>query len=308
MNLPQRRTVARRGFTLVEILVVIAIIAVLIALLTPAVMSMLVKGPQVVTVNEIGQLDAAVQNFKSTYNVKYIPSRIKLCEKRSYYTLTGTPGNLDDDSVAFILQVWNSPTFATNWNTIGIDWSNTGIHATKAAGTWILEGDQCLVFFLGGIPLTGPAGCFGFATATGDPVSIGQTTGRKGPFFAFETGRLKNRVGGNPFYSYYDPWLTKPYAYFSNYDNGPNGYERYLDTTGRVIDCQGLGVAPYYERTNPKVYQNKTTHQIISAGADMNFGAGGTAWTKATAGSVSTAGQDDQANFNGGRMLKVGDQ
>src|SRR5436305_15327133 len=90
MNLAQRPH-SRRGFTLIEMLVVIAIITVLVALVVPAVMYFTRKGPQLLTTNEISQLDTAIQNFKTTYKVDYIPSRFLLCENLSnYYNWPGT--------------------------------------------------------------------------------------------------------------------------------------------------------------------------------------------------------------------------
>ena len=81
----------RSGFTLIEMLVVIAIITVLVALVVPAVMYFTRKGPPLLTTNEISQLDTAIQNFKTTYKVDYIPSRLRLCENISDYTLSINP-------------------------------------------------------------------------------------------------------------------------------------------------------------------------------------------------------------------------
>ena len=99
MNLAQRPH-SRRGFTLIEMLVVIAIITVLVALVVPAVMYFTRKGPQLLTTNEISQLDTAIQNFKTTYKVDYIPSRLRLCENITDYTLSiNSPDPFDTDLV-----------------------------------------------------------------------------------------------------------------------------------------------------------------------------------------------------------------
>src|SRR5439155_10082102 len=99
---------------------------------------------------------------------------------------------------------WSQP--ATPGVPTFIDWNGNG----KADEPVILEGDQCLVFFLGGIPMQGAtAWCFGFSTDPRDPsraVSIpmpafpapnnvyqAQANGRKGPFFPFPRDRLIKR-------------------------------------------------------------------------------------------------------------------
>jgi prepilin-type N-terminal cleavage/methylation domain-containing protein len=71
-----RVSIPRLAFTLVELLVVIAIIGILIGLLVPVLMGVMRKGPQLETTYEIGQLDTAIQTFKQTFNVDYIPSQI----------------------------------------------------------------------------------------------------------------------------------------------------------------------------------------------------------------------------------------
>src|SRR5947208_3526282 len=99
MKFSSRSWIRHSAFTLIELLVVIAIIAVLIALLMPAVMRVLSKGPQIITTNELAQLDTAIQKFKTEYNMDYIPSKIKLCEKFSDYDLTQ---KLDNDSTNYL--------------------------------------------------------------------------------------------------------------------------------------------------------------------------------------------------------------
>ena len=58
-----------------------------------------------------------------------------------------------------------------------IDWSGgLGMPPPDASGLSyvVLEGDQCLVFFLGGIPTTGDGstpGALGFASSPGEPAN-----------------------------------------------------------------------------------------------------------------------------------------
>jgi general secretion pathway protein G len=317
---PQRTTARRLAFTLVEMLVVIAIIAVLIALVAPAVFGYLKKGPQVRVANDLAQLDTAIQNFKTTMGPKYIPSRIKLCEKFGQYVViengyTAAQENpLDRASVDYLTNLFQkirANNTASLWDTRGIDWNGNGVYTDAPI---ILEGHQCLVFFLGGIPVNNPAGVSGFSTNQSDPAQPGG--GRKGPFYdGFTSDRLvdltstaANGSATKGYYSLLDRYdKNKPYAYFSSY-NARNGYPKWIaavpaaNTPPSLLDNASLGVNPYCEAVGR--YWNPEGHQIICAGADGTFGPGGV-WTKANPIS-SGPGQDDQTNFNGGNLMLSG--
>jgi len=208
MNQP-RPSFVRRAFTLIELLVVIAIIAILVSLTTAGVMVFMKKGPQMVATNDITQLEISIQNFQQAYKVNYIPSAIVLCERLGDYDSTK---QIDKDSIAYLTMLWPqllSPDTSgvIKW-VVGIDWTGDGVVPTGAANTanrMILEGDQCLVFFLGGIPIPGATlGVAGFSTdprdpAKAQPVTIGtttfpaQTTGRKGPYYEFPSSPVHAR-------------------------------------------------------------------------------------------------------------------
>jgi len=303
----------RHGFTLVELLVVIAIIAVLVGMVTAVVLRFLVKGPQTKTQNEISQLTNAVQTFQTTYKVGVFPSRIVLAEKVSYYD----PNNpLHTFSVKYLSDMFPgllrpdaNAGGAIVWASVGIDWNGNGqIDAFDKGGLVMLEGDQCLVFFLGGIPTNqgGIGGCLGFSTNTRNPAQPGGE--RKGPFYEFVSDRLKD-LRGNGFYSYIDGWDKLPYAYFSSYGKR-NGYNRFYGLDGKS-DCNSLGVWPYAEALVPTMrYLNPESFQIISSGEDNAFGQGSNltvtpvpTWTRANASASPAisnsgrAGADDQSNF-----------
>jgi type II secretory pathway pseudopilin PulG len=271
---------------LIELIIVIAIIGILMSLLLTAIMSLTSKGQVAMTANEITNLSAAMETFHARFK-RYPPSSLFLSNNYADYAPT-------DPSLAWLNAAF--PNLGTYWplNPTAIDW--TGGAGGMPVGGVTLTADQCLVFALGGIPTPDGVGVNGFSTNTSNPT---QATGdRIPPFFNFQSNRLVKRVTGNPFFSYVDPWnRNQPYLFFSS-GNRMNGYND-ADAT--------LGVAPYYEAVNPKRYLNPSSFQIISAGQNGLFGAGGL-WTPSTCDVVypwDSPGFDDQSNFHDGKTLGI---
>jgi prepilin-type N-terminal cleavage/methylation domain-containing protein len=318
MKTPQTRPGTRRGFTLIELLIVIAIIGVILSLIAAAVVQAQRTGRRTQNRVDIGQIEVALDQFKQRFGA-YPPSRIKLCESLLWYDLTtnaqGQPINqLDTDSVQFINKMFPNID-QTIWAS-GIDWNGNGkLDAAPpqpgmdAPGAITLEGDQCLTFFLGGIPSSGvPLACLGFSADPRNPTNT--TADRIGPFFEFPSNRLvvnQFRVSQNPaniYFSYVDAYSSTdgagtllsgaPYAYFSSYKTA-NNYNRYqfFNQPGYPIllsftssDCSSLqcippgglngppAILPYIETvtTLGKKYWKPNSFQIISAGQDGVFG------------------------------------
>ncbi|HJT75960.1 MAG TPA: hypothetical protein VJ739_02065, partial [Gemmataceae bacterium] len=196
----------------------------------------------------------------------------------------------DIDSFNFLHAMWPRLTIGS-----AVDWNGDG----SPNGPWILEGQECLVFFTGGIPSSGsPATTLGFSPNPANPAAAVTGGTRKGPYYPYDSSRLLRNASTN-FLSYADPLSGKPYAYFSSFSYwskaplaaggvlvpvpnryGPTGATP-VGNTG-VSDCNSLGVSPYADvATNPTVanppiphYLNADTFQIISAGADGVFGQG----------------------------------
>jgi hypothetical protein len=279
-----------------------------VALTIGAVMRLSYTGPELEDRNTIDQLGAAAQQFYVKYNF-YPPSRLFLSNNRAHYNDGTRPANVSKElaeaSLGYLHRMF------TNLQWSGIDWSG-GAWTTANNGV-ILEGDQCLVFFLGGIPSNGAPQ--GFAADGRNPTALGGNNRVK--FFQFKNERLKVR-SNSPFLSYYNVWDDKsqPYAYFSSYSGiggAENGYNKFFaSTTPGSSDCNGLGVWPYAETNSPRMtYLNPKTFQIISAGPDGKFGTGTNVsaspvsgfWTARTAGTAATAdGRDDLSNFHGQRL------
>jgi general secretion pathway protein G len=330
MKLKHSRRTGRRGFTLVEMLVVMLIIGVLVSLIAAVAWQALASAKRARNVNEIQQLATALEQFKQKFG-RYPPSRLRLAEKYGYYSSTNP---LDLDSIEFLTAMFPRIDIAL-WTSTGMDWNGNGTidppvaAAGGASGYVLLEGDQVLVFCLGGIPgpstaTTGLSNTVpsvrGFATNPKMPAPLpaADTADRLGPFYEFDSGRLvMYHPAVNPqhfnvqrhlptlYYSYLDTYgrsdglgqnlAGAPYAYFSSYKT-PNGYNRYFHPQTAFSDCSGLGVWPYAESASK--YLKPNSFQIIAPGADGQFGPGTDltqapnllTWTPATAPNVNPQG------------------
>jgi general secretion pathway protein G len=294
------RNPRRPGFTLIELLVVIAIIATLIGLLLAGVMKAYGKVPEVQTRTEISQLEAALAAFMSDYQLSDPPPSVLVLHEDMNYGATA----VEQQSLQFLKK-----TFGRTLGTGGvIDWNGDG----AANGPWVLEGEQCLVFYTGGIPTVagGVPGCLGFSTNNANPASnpLGK---RNGPYMTFKTNRLKvlTNKAGTPWFVYLDAYQSDrsalgktlggvPYAYFSSTGNNNSGYG-----ANGGLDCTTIGAAAYRDAAG--IFMNSNKYQIISAGADGQFTGTAGVWNPASGATGVDA--DNQANFSA-KLLVAGQQ
>lgn len=235
----------RRGFTLVELLVAIAIISVLIALLLPAIWGARQNVRVAQVQAEISQLTAAVGQFKSKYG-KNPPSSVTLSEAAAGWT---------PENIAIVRSYWPQFDFSIDRD-INNDTDTTDTHE--------LTKGECLVFFLGGVP-DSPANGFapkGFSANPANPFLIAGAN-REGPYFTFDIGRYVDLdADGMPEYVDTLPEQTQPYFYLSAYDG--EGYRA----------AEAAPMTDVYLQAGTSAW-NPQSFQIISPGADAAYGTGG---------------------------------
>jgi prepilin-type N-terminal cleavage/methylation domain-containing protein len=294
---PQRRP--RHGFTLVELLVVIVVIAILVGFLTPAIMNARTAGQQAEVAVNINGLASDITTFKTEFRSDP-PSSITLYEQPtgdpSWATDSATPQELAR-SRTIIRRLWPQFDFSASTTVpanSGWDLNGDGDKTDKL----VLTGAECLVFFLGGVTATNyvsaadtavtpapPAGTpvadwipLGFSKNPRNPFERGEGT-RTGPFTEFEPTRLVNvfaTMQGMPEYVDPLPGQINPYLYASSYDG--RGYD--------PGDLAGSGMTNVYLQRddNPapanigddtEVAWNQRSFQIISPGLDTEYGEGG---------------------------------
>ncbi len=279
-SVPRARSLVlsfRRGFTLVEMLVVVAIIGILAGLVTAAAIRARVYAKNATINMELKQLEAACQAYKEKFG-EYPPDFAAITTQEAVITR--------HLAKAF-------PRYTGDWrtalNNLGIDYNT-------------LTPQDALVFWLGGIPDANgmPSG---FAA---DPLNPFQTPeacpSRIGPFFDFD----RNRLGVGAARFRYWPQAAVgdrstgagAIAYFRA-ENGGYGGKFVADPGGGVVwpavDTR-LGGLPQNAWINPK------SVQIFSSGLDLKYGALEAPLAFPTGENYRPETYDDVTNFSGGTL------
>lgn len=302
----KRRTAATRraGFTLIEVLIAVAIITVLAGLLLVGVSSARKSAKRYQTISEITQLQTACENFKQTFKV-FPPT------PPNGFTIPTTVLSTDT-SYQFLRRMYpnwiplqsagGAP--APDGTPISSTFDGTTPNPALINAGQTLDGNQALVYFLGG-----PTGTGWHPTKPYPPTG----TSAKGPFYDFPQSRL--RTFTNIWPSQQMPWFIdpygSPYCYFVSPStlpttlrfpllptNGPaGGWISPEDTAGTPTH-----VTPFTKTVTSSaqpVPHNANGVQIVSAGPDQRFGPGGnyTPGQGAYMDDGSSPGSDDLGNI-----------
>jgi hypothetical protein len=276
---------------------VIAIITLLVGLLLPAINKIRDAALRAKTKSEIAELSNATESFKTTYDVKYIPTAFIL--SNNYNPPNGASAAeiaLWNDSRKYYASIWPKAFLPVGPPPMAPGPGFTPL-GQDAAGIQ-LDGNQCLVFFLGGIPPTNnrfPASFqgnrSGFLNSPTNPFNLiggavrepalkpdGTTdpTRAKGPFFDFKLDRVNENA------HVLDPYGT-PYYYFSSKNGNDYNYfgaYQLLFNPNPATPNRGFNQMGGYGSMCPFIgldgkYLNASTFQIISAGKDKLPGPGG---------------------------------
>ena len=265
----------RRGFSMIELLIVIAIIAILVSLLLVGVQGAVSRARVAAVVAEFTNLEKAIKDFEMEFGMQP-PSTIVLYETPAGWT---TNNAVTRNSRSMIRQLWKDYDFATP-----VDINHDG----DTSDTLVLTGAECLVFFLGGT--TSLDGTVvtpkGFSKVPSAPFTS-LTGARSGPFYEFKSNQLVESptvISGstnNRMYVYLDsiPGQLRPIQYFSSY--GGTGYRVYgldgqqstaadneaIPNTLAWVYTKGYGTA-----TSPAAAHNPNGFQLISPGLDYDYG------------------------------------
>ena len=289
----------RSGFTLVELLVAITVIAILVGMLSAAVIPAWTRAKETAIITQMKQVEMAIEEFKNDFGF-YPPSFVTI-----HFDNTGTarPAN---DSKALILRYLNriAPNHREGAGAVG---SRTIDQWWDAVGQYIEHdhGDD-LVFWLSGLsknaqyPLSNDNDL-----ATSVPVAFNDRTIGRMDYFDFPSNQLdehgvtahfKQQTGNAPSWTYIDN---------NSYNNGTT-YDGY-----HVLNSM---VSP-----SVKVYENPNSFQLVCAGMDKQIGLASTQWAEQTAvgyegliniidqgnGKPGTRQSDNICNFCDGRLERL---
>ena len=246
-----RRTALRNGFTLTELLIVIAIIGMLAALVTVAASAAMSAAKRSAIRMQLSQLDMALEQYRQEFG-EYPPDGTDPDAVRRHLMKVFPKAELPSDLNGAIsaLMVEYSANNAAHDSDHG--------HAHPAT----LNPSTALYFWLGGVLAKNPLSPF---SLNGD---------RSKTFYEFEL----DRTCGSQYFPYsLERDGEAPFVYFKARLVGNGGH--YTDASVPLSwDAEDAGIAvPYCDGSAtavPVKWRNPTKYQIITAGLDGFFGKG----------------------------------
>ena len=269
----------RAGFTLVELLVVVAIIGLLVGLTIPAVFAALGTFNRAACKFEVNALSDAVEKYRSKYGD--YPADGSSWPVMEAHLRKAFPNILISE--LNLLNPANSATYAY-------------IHNDYAGAGRVMDPAEALVFFLGGFssdaqrPFTGPGGPFVL-----NGTAYQYNGSRQNSFYDFPAARLTMSASlVSTDETAYDSPITpdlmpvflsyknklefgNPYVYFDSRTYQTKTFYNFHQT--RVLSGEGSARPYLSEQVNtlstatnkPKLYENKQTFQILSPGLDGQY-------------------------------------
>jgi prepilin-type N-terminal cleavage/methylation domain-containing protein len=224
-----------RGFTLVELLAVIMIIAMLAALVTPAVMRALASARNAAIKAEIDMLHMAIMNYKNEYGS--FPPLVPLA-----LTITGS-----DAASRHLLRIFPRVGGTANaaFQVTNLSFLNTG--TIPLSGTNPINPTNALPMWL-----------YGYTDDPTQPIFVSSSTPRK-KLFDFDASRLAN-IGSGTVYYHVSGRPSVPYVYINSANYGPVG-----NPTQFVI-ASGTYRAQTRVIGSGTVFFNADSFQILCAG------------------------------------------
>jgi len=284
-----RRLNAKRqaAYTLIELLVVLAIISLLIGLLLPAVQKIRGKGTELQARHEIGQMELAIGNFRSTYgDIKAPPTCMWLSSDYGQVTAAQSPAL--NESRQYYARVWPKA-FITpgQWSTPAnyragftmLPPNPLPFAPPAKAMNLSLDGNQLLVLLLGGVPspngATPAAWGFGgnrtgFYNSPTNPFNYDAANTKqcyapndggvaKGPFFDFDPRRVDDNG------HYHDVYWRNPGINDPAYNN--NIYYYFAARNGNDYNAFG---AIYANPADPFAISGITSQGGYGGGLNVN--------------------------------------
>jgi len=276
------RRAPRRGFTLVELLMVVVIIGLLMAILLPAIGRARLTAQRAAITAEISQLNAAMAQFASSVG-EYPPN----------YLGNSIPNYGDRVVVRYVRKAF--PRYQVgNWSQL-----QNNIFMENGKDIDEMTAAEALVFWLGGFNdyVNNTKEMQGFSKNPLNPFQ-GLGAGRQGttPLFDFDANRLAD-VNGNGWLEYYpaNTNMRAPYVYFGAlYDGTYVGNFTQTVSSGSNPGASGAAL-PY--KTDAGGFVNPKTCQIIWSGFDFDYGANNPNKAFPSGTNYNAGDYDNQTNF-----------